>query len=62
MFTTFRVPSDGSALAIRPDAIHNDSFTNGRLAVFVANTEANTVALRQTSPFTNISVKDKEED
>jgi len=59
IFTTFRVPSDGSALAIKPSAIHNDSFTNGRLAVFVANTAADTVAFRETSPFTNISVKDK---
>lgn len=59
IFTTFRVPSDGSALAIKPSAIHNDSFTNGRLAVFVANTDADTVAFRETSPFTNISVKDK---
>jgi len=58
IFTTFRVPSDGSALAIKPSAIHNDSFTNGRLAVFVANTAADTVAFRETSPFTNISVKD----
>lgn len=57
-FTTFRVPADGSALAIKPSTIHNDSFTNGRLAVFVANTEADTVAFRETSPFTNISVKD----
>ncbi|MDR3679168.1 MAG: hypothetical protein P4L41_04310 [Flavipsychrobacter sp.] len=59
IFTTFRIPSDGSALAIKPEAIHNDSFTNGRLAVFVANTAADTVAFRETSPFTNISVKDK---
>jgi len=59
IFTTFRVPSDGSALAIKPSAIHNDSFTNGRLAVFVGNTAADTVAFRETSPFTNISVKDK---
>jgi len=58
MFTTFRVPSDGSALAIKPSAIHNDSFTNGRLAVFVANTAADTVAFRETSPFKNISVVD----
>jgi len=57
IFTTFRVPSDGSALAIKPSAIHNDSFTNGRLAVFLANTAADTVAFRDTSPFTNISVK-----
>lgn len=59
IFTTFRVPADGSALAIKPSTIHNDSFTNGRLAVFVANTKADTVAFRETSPFTNISVKDK---
>lgn len=57
-FTTFRVPADGSALAIKPNAIHNDSFTNGRLAVFVADTNSNTVAFRETAPFTNISVKD----
>jgi hypothetical protein len=60
IFTTFRVPSDGSALVIKPSAIHNDSFTNGRLAVFVANTPADTVAFRQTAPFTNIIVKDNE--
>jgi hypothetical protein len=59
MFTTFRVPSDGSALVIKPSAIHNDSFTNGRLAVFVANTPADTVAFRETSPFKSIGVKDK---
>jgi hypothetical protein len=58
-FTTFRVPSDGSAIAIKPSTIHNDSFTNGRLAVFVANTAADTVAFRETSPFKNISVKDR---
>lgn len=60
IFTTFRIPSDGSAIAIKPSAIHNDSFTNGRLAVFVANTPADTVAFRETSPFKNISVKDNE--
>lgn len=59
IFTTFRIPSDGSALAIKPSTIHNDSYTNGRLAVFVADTAADTVAFRETSPFTNISVKDK---
>ncbi|WP_293787455.1 hypothetical protein [uncultured Pedobacter sp.] len=58
IFTTFRVPADGSALAIKPSTIHNDSFTNGKLAVFVANTPADTVAFRQTAPFTNIVVKD----
>lgn len=57
-FTTFRIPADGSALAIKPGTIHNDSYTNGKLAVFVANTAADTVAFRETSPFTNISVKD----
>ncbi|MGO4875955.1 hypothetical protein ACEN2P_05105 [Pedobacter psychrotolerans] len=57
-FTTFRIPADGSALAIKPSTIHNDSFTNGKLAVFVANTPADTVAFRQTAPFTNIVVKD----
>jgi hypothetical protein len=60
IFTTFRVPSDGSALVLKPSTIHNDSFTNGRLVVFVANTPADTVAFRQTAPFTNIVVKDKE--
>jgi hypothetical protein len=60
IFTTFRIPSDGSALAIKPSAIHNDSFTNGRLAVFVANTPADTVAFRQTAPFTSIVVKDND--
>ncbi|MGN7987714.1 hypothetical protein ACTJKC_10255 [Pedobacter sp. 22226] len=60
IFTTFRVPADGSALAIKPSTIHNDSFTNGKLAVFVANTPADTVAFRQTAPFTNIVVKDNE--
>jgi len=62
IFTTFRVPSDGSALVIKPSAIHNDSFTNGRLAVFVADVptdEVDTVAFRDTSPYKNISVKDK---
>lgn len=60
IFTTFRVPSDGSALVIKPSTIHNDSFTNGKLAVFVANTPADTVAFRQTAPFTNIVVKDND--
>lgn len=60
IFTTFRVPADGSALAIKPSAIHNDSFTNGKLTVFVADTPADTVAFRATAPFTNISVKDND--
>jgi hypothetical protein len=58
IFTTFRVPSDGSALVIKSSTIHNDSYTNGRLAVFVANTAADTVAFRETSPYTAIGVKD----
>lgn len=57
-FTTFRVPSNGTALTIMPGAIHNDSYTNGPETVFLANTEANTVALRQTAPFTNIILDD----
>ena len=56
--TTFRVPSDGTALTIMPGAIHNDSYTDGPETVFLANTEANTVALRQTAPFTNIILDD----
>jgi hypothetical protein len=57
-FTTFRVPSNGTALTIRPGTIHNDSYTNGPETVFLANTPANTVALRQTAPYTNIILND----
>jgi len=57
-FTTFRVPADGSALTIKPDTIHNDSYTNGPETVFLADTKANTVALRQTAPFTDILLND----
>lgn len=60
-FTIFRIPSDGSAIAIRPGTIHNDSYTNGKQTVFVANTPANTVAWRETAPFKNIMVQDVEE-
>lgn len=54
-FTMFEVPLDGSALAIRPQCIHNDSFTEGAQTVFLANTAANTVALRHSAPITNMS-------
>jgi hypothetical protein len=59
-FTIFRIPSDGSAIAIKSGAIHNDSYTNGKQTVFLANTPANTVALRETSPFKNIFLSDVE--
>lgn len=61
VFTTFRVPSDGSALAILPGTIHNDSFTNGKLSVFVADVthdKVDTVAFRDSSPYKNIRVED----
>jgi hypothetical protein len=60
-FTTFRIPADGSAIAILPGTIHNDSFTNGKLTVFVADVtedKVDTVALRETAPFTNISLQE----
>lgn len=60
-FTTFRIPSNGSAIAILPGTIHNDSFTNGKLAVFVADVtedKVDTVALRETAPFTNINLNE----
>ncbi len=53
-FTMFEVPLDGSALAIRPQCIHNDSFTEGAQTVFLANTPANTVALRHSAPISNM--------
>ncbi len=49
-FTMFEIPTDGCALAIRPQCIHNDSFTAGAQTVFLANTPANTVALRHSAP------------
>lgn len=55
-FTMFEVPGDGSALAIRPQCIHNDSFTEGAQTVFLANTAANTVALRHSAPISQMSV------
>jgi hypothetical protein len=57
-FTMFEIPLDGSALAIRPQCIHNDSFTQGAQTVFLANTPANTVALRHGMPITKISACD----
>lgn len=57
-FTMFDVPMDGSALAIRPQCIHNDSFTDGAQTVFLGNTPANTVALRQSAPITQMFAGD----
>ncbi|GAA6133675.1 hypothetical protein NBRC116188_04640 [Oceaniserpentilla sp. 4NH20-0058] len=57
-FTMFEVPVGGYALAIRPQCIHNDSFTDGAQTVFLANTPANTVALRQSMPITKMSAGD----
>lgn len=54
-FTMFEIPLDGSALAIRPQCIHNDSFTEGAQTVFLANTPANTVALRHSAPINKMS-------
>ena len=55
-FTVFHVPQDGSALAVDECSIHNDTFCNGKQVVFLADTKANTVALRETSPFKNVRV------
>lgn len=57
-FTIFRIPSDGSAIVIRPNTIHNDSFTQGKLTVFLANTPADTVAWRKTAPYKDIHLTD----
>ncbi|MES2654460.1 MAG: hypothetical protein V4620_02670 [Bacteroidota bacterium] len=60
-FTTFRVPADGSAVAILPGTIHNDSFTNGKLSVFVADVipdKVDTVAFRESAPYKNIRIED----
>lgn len=59
-FTVFRIPSDGHALAVDECSIHNDSFCNGKQVVFLADTLANTVALRETAPFKNIRITEKE--
>ncbi|NOU49647.1 hypothetical protein HG263_03700 [Pseudoalteromonas sp. JBTF-M23] len=57
-FTMFEIPLDGSALAIRPQCIHNDSFTDGAQTVFLANTPANTVALRHSAPIQDMRAGD----
>lgn len=59
-FTVFRFPSDGHALAVDECCIHNDSFCNGKQVVFLADTDANTVALRETAPFKNLRISEKE--
>ncbi len=59
-FTVFRIPSDGHALAVDECSIHNDSFCKGKQVVFLADTSANTVALRETAPFKNIRITEKE--
>jgi catechol 2,3-dioxygenase-like lactoylglutathione lyase family enzyme len=60
-FTVFRFPSDqGYALAVDECCIHNDSFCNGKQVVFLADTDANTVALRETAPFKNLRISEKE--
>lgn len=55
-FTVFHIPLDGSAVAVDECCIHNDSFCNGKQVVFLADTKANTVALRETAPFENLRV------
>lgn len=55
-FTIFEIPQDGSAVAVDECSIHNDSFCNGKQVVFLANTKANTVALRETAAFKNLRV------
>ncbi len=55
-FTVFRIPSDGHAIAVDECSIHNDSFCNGKQVVFLADTSANTVALRETAPFKNLRI------
>jgi len=59
-FTVFRIPTDGHAVAVDECSIHNDSFCNGKQVVFLANTLANTVALRETAPFKNIRISEAE--
>ena len=59
-FTVFRFPSDGHAIAVDECCIHNDSFCNGKQVVFLADTDANTVALRETAPFKNLRISEKE--
>ncbi|MCF6435086.1 hypothetical protein [Pseudoalteromonas sp. MMG022] len=57
-FSMFEIPLNGSALAIRPQCIHNDSFTDGAQTVFLANTAANTVALRHSAPINRMFAGD----
>ncbi len=59
-FTVFRFPSNGHAIAVDECCIHNDSFCNGKQVVFLANTDANTVALRETAPFKNLRISEQE--
>lgn len=56
-FTVFEIPSDdGHALAVDECCIHNDSFCNGRQVVFLADTDANTVAWRESSAYKNLRI------
>ncbi|MEO1054633.1 MAG: hypothetical protein AAFX87_28640 [Bacteroidota bacterium] len=55
-FTVFQIPTDGHAVAVDECCIHNDSFCNGRQVVFLADTKADTVALREAAPFENLRV------
>jgi hypothetical protein len=55
-FTIFEIPTDGYALAVDECTIHNDSFCNGKQVVFIADTNANTVALRETKAFKNVRI------
>ena len=57
-FTVFKIPTTGYAVAVDECTIHNDSFCNGKQVVFLANTKANTVAMRETSPYTNLRISD----
>lgn len=56
-FTIFEIPTDGSAIAMDECCIHNDSYCNGKQVVFIADTHAKTVALRETAPYQNLHVK-----
>jgi hypothetical protein len=49
-FTMFEIPVDGSVLAVRPQCIHDDSFSEGAQTMWLGNTPANTVALRHSAP------------
>jgi hypothetical protein len=58
-FTVFKIPSNGHAIAVDECCIHNDSFCKGKQVVFLANTDADTVALRETAPYKNLRISDK---